>query len=302
MPIPSLPISATQNLPPMASAFRAMHPPIIMIGMHRSGTSLVAGMLTILGVYMDPAMMPPAEGEKLSVPSEQLRQDGYAEAEAFRLLNEALMTRAGSVWDDVDAFLAKREQPDFARACLQEIAQATSESLESNYRQLMPDTLSQAWGWKDPRTSLTLPYWLPFFPEARIINMRRNPEKVVDSLVKRSQAIQNLPVAPPPAGSQLQRALRHPDVALRYVGRRLGLVKPPTPAAERDRAYWHRLCEQHVQECLRYRDLGERYLEITFEEVVQDPAALTDTLTQFVGISPSEFRKQQAVAFVQRDK
>ncbi|HTE20391.1 MAG TPA: hypothetical protein VK689_18660, partial [Armatimonadota bacterium] len=35
-------------------AFRRLPPPLIVLGMHRSGTSVVAGILARLGVYMGP--------------------------------------------------------------------------------------------------------------------------------------------------------------------------------------------------------------------------------------------------------
>ncbi|MBW1793701.1 MAG: sulfotransferase [Deltaproteobacteria bacterium] len=36
------------------------------------------------------------------------------------------------------------------------------------------ETAPPFWGWKDPRTTLTLPLWLKLFPKARIIHVIRN--------------------------------------------------------------------------------------------------------------------------------
>ena len=44
---------------------------------------------------------------------------------------------------------------------------------------------SGPWGWKDPRTSLTLPFWTDLFPNLKIIVCVRNPVEVVMSLARR---------------------------------------------------------------------------------------------------------------------
>jgi hypothetical protein len=41
------------------------------------------------------------------------------------------------------------------------------------------------WGWKDPRTSLTLPFWTGLFPRAKVLMVVRNPLAVYDSLRRR---------------------------------------------------------------------------------------------------------------------
>lgn len=43
------------------------------------------------------------------------------------------------------------------------------------------------WGWKDPRTCLTLPFWQPLLPELKVIICLRNPLSVVASLRKRNE-------------------------------------------------------------------------------------------------------------------
>jgi hypothetical protein len=41
------------------------------------------------------------------------------------------------------------------------------------------------WAWKDPRTSLTLPFWLPLLPDVRIVVCVREPLAVAHSLEAR---------------------------------------------------------------------------------------------------------------------
>ncbi len=76
----------------LSPEFQRLSPPILIIGMHRSGTSLVAGLLDILGVYIDPEMR---RQDSVDVPSSVSRQNGYGEATSFRLLNEEIMAKSG---------------------------------------------------------------------------------------------------------------------------------------------------------------------------------------------------------------
>jgi hypothetical protein len=49
------------------------------------------------------------------------------------------------------------------------------------------DGLSEPWGWKDPRTTCTLPFWLRVFPDARVVNVYRDGVDVAASLVRRER-------------------------------------------------------------------------------------------------------------------
>ena len=53
-------------------------------------------------------------------------------------------------------------------------------SLAAPLRERLP------WGWKDPRTSLTLPFWRSAFGPLRTVVVVRNPLEVVTSLYRRN--------------------------------------------------------------------------------------------------------------------
>src|ERR1041385_7790606 len=65
----------------ISPAFQQLSPPIIVVGMHRSGTSLVSGMLSLMGVQMYPHGLPRQEGGRIVLPNAEERMNGYAEAE-----------------------------------------------------------------------------------------------------------------------------------------------------------------------------------------------------------------------------
>lgn len=273
--------------------------------MHRSGTSLVSGMLSLMGVYLDPAFPRIAGDARVVPPGPLMRKNGYGEAHAFRLLNERLLLWAGSDWDSPAAFLEHRDRSLFERRCLLALQSATFAGLKRDFLGGVPRAqlvALAAWGWKDPRTSLTLPYWLQLFPNARILHVRRDPDKIADSLMRRV----SLPDSSPHPASlvdRMRRALSDPAYTLRAVRRRIGLdpaqnrVAPPIL----DRAYCHKLTEQYVDECIRYRSLGDRYTEIHYEDVLLAPRTLATQIAEFAGIETTPRGIERAAAFVTQD-
>src|SRR5205814_6378464 len=61
--------------------------------------------------------------------------------------------------------------------------------LEGGLRQL-----NAPWGWKDPRSTFTLPMWLRIFPNAKVVSIERNGVDVAESL--RAREVRILQAAP----------------------------------------------------------------------------------------------------------
>ena len=149
--------------------------PLIIVGMHRSGTSLLARLLEDLGVAMG-----------------KWRGKNNSEAMFFWHRNKLLFSLARASWDNPDALLCALDDPDWRRA----FARVAACDLETVYTLsfLPPKALARfvpapnpVWGFKDPRTSLTLPVWRDIFPNAKIINIVRDGNAVASSLYERSQ-------------------------------------------------------------------------------------------------------------------
>lgn len=51
---------------------------------------------------------------------------------------------------------------------------------------------ARLWGWKDPRTTVTLPFWKELVPDAKYVICLRNPADAVSSIQRRPGV--NLPV------------------------------------------------------------------------------------------------------------
>src|ERR1041385_5618835 len=117
----------------VSPAFQQLSPPIIVSGMHRSGTSLVSGMLSLMGAQMYPHGLPKQEGGRVVLPNAEERMNGYAEAEPFFLVNEKILARAQATWDFVDPLLQRRDDPAFEDAAVELIEVSTHTLLKRDF-------------------------------------------------------------------------------------------------------------------------------------------------------------------------
>lgn len=141
---------------------------ICVLGMHRSGTSLLTRILNIIGVDLGshPVFIEPgADNPK-----------GYWEHLEICLINEAILKRHGGSWDEPPLLPPGWE------------TSAAIDDLRHRAQQLINDQFArvQLWGWKDPRSCLTLPFWQQLLPEMRYIICLRNPVDVARSLENRN--------------------------------------------------------------------------------------------------------------------
>ena len=141
--------------------------PICIAGMHRSGTSMVARVLHIAGLYL-------GREEDLKGPSEHNR-DGFWEHRKFVELNEEILNELGGGWDCPPPFPDRWTEAE-GLLRLKEKAEALLEEFADR----------EPWGWKDPRNSLTLPFWMDRFPAMKVVVCVRNPLEVVLSLRERN--------------------------------------------------------------------------------------------------------------------
>lgn len=139
-----------------------------VLGMHRSGTSLLARTLNLLGVFWGPRLK--------HVPPFDDNPRGFWEHAELTALNDAILSVFGGRWDEPPS-LPLGWQTDPALDGLKEQASAI---LEQDFGHEI------CWGWKDPRTSLTLPFWRQLLPSMRYLISVRNPWDVCLSLERRN--------------------------------------------------------------------------------------------------------------------
>ena len=141
---------------------------VVVLGLPRSGTSILAGLIHVLGVRMSPRdAKPDWMGVRPSSPT------GSYENPNFTGFN---WTALG-----LDARRPLSSLPDDWR---ERLARVRSEEVAS----LVAEADGGVWGWKDPHTVLTLPLYFPHVRNPRFVVVRRNPADVVRSIHRQDWA------------------------------------------------------------------------------------------------------------------
>ncbi|MGE3804446.1 MAG: sulfotransferase family protein [Gemmataceae bacterium] len=143
---------------------------ICITGSHRSGSSMVAWLLNLAGVYLgaDYELLQPAPDNP----------EGFWENLLFVNLNNGLLHRLKGSWHEPPRF----EPGWFQRSEFQPLHDQARTLIERFDAQ-------RPWGWKDPRTSLTLPFWKHLVPGLKVVVCLRNPGDVARSLEARGEKL-----------------------------------------------------------------------------------------------------------------
>ena len=132
--------------------------PVIVLGMHHSGTSILAEVLHRHGVFMQ-ANMP------------------HHESKFFTLeINDRMIMGGGDNWAQ-NPIMSVAE----VMAKLDEVRGRIAQKAYKKYLEAGYDGRSR-WGFKDPRTCVTLPLYLEIFPNAQLLHIIRNENDVAASL------------------------------------------------------------------------------------------------------------------------
>ena len=146
---------------------RATGPWVLVVGMHRSNTSALTGMLAALGLAL-----PPASDLVEGNPDNPVHYESHALIE----LDDRLLRAVGGWWDGLPT-LVEGWQDDPVVTAFDDEALAT---LDRVYGTPGPKV------WKDPRLCLLLPYWLRLLDDpAPVVFVWRSPAEVADSLHRR---------------------------------------------------------------------------------------------------------------------
>ncbi|MCL2336166.1 MAG: glycosyltransferase [Firmicutes bacterium] len=142
---------------------------IVVLGMHRSGTSAITRGLQVLGVHLGDKLIPPAKDNS----------KGFFEDMDITLLNAEMLQALGIDWH----YLSPLIQSDIEKLREKGYLLRATELL----RQKLSDC--PAWGLKDPRLAKLLPFWQEVFVHCGLdvsyVLALRHPLSVVKSLAKR---------------------------------------------------------------------------------------------------------------------
>lgn len=137
---------------------------VLVLGMHRSGTSLVAQLIHRMGAYM---------GENL-LEANEYNPEGYWESIDLVELHTKMLSFTGNEWyaptNTVDTSLLLKEFGECAKNLIDEM-----------------DAKGMTWCWKDPRMVLFLDFWQQLLKDRNVyfVVVVRHPGAVAESLLKR---------------------------------------------------------------------------------------------------------------------
>lgn len=265
---------ACLRLDVLAGAIMTAENPILVVGAHRSGTSLTARVLETLGVFLG------------------ARVDGNAESSYMQRVNRTLLRELGAHWS----------RPNGAIETLAEIEEL--ETLVEPLRGCLDNRVAiefwgarslvaprpEVWGWKDPRTGILLPIWREIYPDLSLVWVRRHPVDCARSLHTRVTARQQ-------AFAEIAK-----DTGVTAERRRVtrSLRRQPIVAAA-----WRALTPQgaldvtfdyidHHEKMMP--DVGRPSITVDYADLALDAAATVDRLIDFIGTEPTTEMRSAAAA------
>ncbi len=168
-------------------------PPLCLLGI-RTGSSLATRALALLG-------LDPGAEDRLMQGKPDDNPKGYWEQEPLVELNDELLAKLGGPWWDMPPLSPGwHESPELDP--YRERARALVAELFPNDRQ---------WVWKDPRSSLTLPFWQDVIGPMRYVVCARSPVEVAASLQARDPVVNPWLDATRVYFRLLAEGLRHTD-------------------------------------------------------------------------------------------
>ena len=140
---------------------------IVVLGMHRSGTSVVARLLNLMGAYFG--------AENTSTGASEENEKGFWERMDVRSLNDSILHNANCDWDRIADFNTESIPPVFLDA-YQRSAMEIILNLDAH----------RPWFIKEPRLCVLFPVWRHVLEMPFCVHVIRNPVEVAQSLKVRN--------------------------------------------------------------------------------------------------------------------
>lgn len=242
-----------------------MKPPIIIIGMHRSGTSMISRFLEEAGLFQG------------------MKKDPNNEAFFFLRVNEWILQQSGGTWDHpqtIERLLDDDELRLVMRRYLTRMLNSPHLieylGLRRYFKSPSALRIDFSWGWKDPRSTFTLPLWRDIFPEARVVHIARHGIDVANSLLARRQ--KGLP--------RLKAYVEKPKWRFWW-----NPLRPDFLNVTRTRSIKHgfALWKTYMRKANEMKaELGDKLHEVGYERYLEKPEASLRDLCAFCDIAPEQ--------------
>ena len=251
-----------------------MYQPVVIMGMHRSGTGMLARILEDLGLF---------------VGKEKERNH---EAIFFLRINDWILNLCGGAWDNpevVDSLLKNKELFEMVTSYLQKYLRSprNQEFLDLNQTggfNLFSMTIP--WGWKDPRNTFTLPIWLTLFPEAKVLHIVRNGVDAAASLKTRGE-------------EEMQASKSWAANANSYYLPRF-VTSVSCLNLENGFKLWEKYVSKGVETLNTVNPINK--MEIRYEDLVSDKGELLTSLCDFSGLKVSAVEIKAALTTINPHK
>lgn len=144
---------------------------VLVLGMHRSGTSALTRVVNLLGFHVGP--------DEALVEATDDNPAGHWEVEALSLFNEEVLLELGGRWTGPPAVDGD------------ELAALADTELGVRGRKLLDEAFGgRPFVWKDPRLCLLLPFWRRLIDQPlAVVSTFRNPLEVAHSLRRRDELL-----------------------------------------------------------------------------------------------------------------
>jgi len=244
-------------------ALNCVHDPVIILGMSRSGTTLLATLLQQLGLFIGANF------------AEDL------EASYFHGVNRTILKRVHGYWDNpapMKYFLlnsaAVQDTVDCMERDLLSWRFSSYLGVAGYLRYRTALCVRQPWRWKDPQNVFTLPLWLRLFPRAKIVYIVRNGVDVAQSLRSMEQRV-------------LQRRNARTRRGYKWLHPKMELVRAGFKGSARSLTLEgaFSLWEEYVQQAeATLETIDNQRRIIQFEALLADPLTHLHDLRQFCGL------------------
>ncbi len=253
--------------------------PVIIVGMHRSGTSMLTRMLEQLGLFV---------GKKKEINHEAL---------FFLWLNEWLLKQSGGAWDNpkpirhlLNNTQVRALTVDYIRYLIKTPRVVSYLGCGKYLRYRTPANLDIPWGWKDPRNTFTLPIWLDLFPDAKVIHIYRNGIDVANSLKVRAEK-----------SLQISKALYHKRKQLYWIRPKRGGFTDTLRCIDLEGGF--SLWESYLHEAQSHvKALGTRAVELKYEDFLTEPYAALKQLSDFCSLGATVEQIQKVAGRVKKGR
>lgn len=255
--------------------------PVIILGMHRSGTTMITKILENLGLFVG------------------VEKEVNHEALFFWEINNWIF----------DLHTATPEKPHNLRytnpACAKVIEESLQYFVESNRRKKYLGSQTNRYksikdidfpfGWKDPKNTFTLEFWKSIFPNPKIIHIYRNPIDSVCSYIERDLQLKNK------FEWNWKKKLKRNLLISRHFHENFRLYN-----LEQGFLLW----EEYVSKAIDLKNNQVHYLEIKYEDFLEEPVSHIKQLATFSGLNPNEqtilkevekLKVNRAYAFLQNE-